>query len=235
MYCIGCHVLYMISIFAFVYIYIERGNKILHRWRSIVHPSEFVFQKSRAIPRANPVPHERPWSILFFSTMFFHCDNFKHTSEITLKSSEITVRGRKSDLSVTEIIIHHVMNTFKYIFRVLLFAIMAICMPIISVKWEPNPPGVKLLLLVIGALNHKTFGRIIHEVATCKCNLVILRTLITILHFTKICNLGNQINFSWGKIYAIYIDILVYWAALPTLRRQFITVNFPKYSIHLTA
>ena len=34
--------------------------------------------------------------------MFFSCDNFTKTSEITLKSSEITVRGRKSQLCVEE-------------------------------------------------------------------------------------------------------------------------------------
>ena len=40
------------------------------------------------------------------STMFFPCDNFKKTSEITLKSLEIMVRGRKSQLSVEEIACH---------------------------------------------------------------------------------------------------------------------------------
>ena len=38
--------------------------------------------------------------------MFFPCDNFKKTSEITLKSLEIMVRGRKSQLSVEEIACH---------------------------------------------------------------------------------------------------------------------------------
>ena len=63
--------------------------------RNGVHPTEFVFQKSRATARTHD-------PIYFFHNVFF-CDNFTKTLEITPKLSEILVRGRKSQVSVEEI------------------------------------------------------------------------------------------------------------------------------------
>ena len=57
------------------------------------------------LTRVNSVLHGRPWSILFLSQRFFSCDKFTKASEITLKSSEITVKGRKSQLSVEKMIV----------------------------------------------------------------------------------------------------------------------------------
>ena len=51
------------------------------------------------LTRINSFPHGHPWSIIFLPRCFF-CDNFTKTSEITLKSSEITFRGQKLQLSV---------------------------------------------------------------------------------------------------------------------------------------
>ena len=75
----------------------SRYGESLH---NIVHPSEFVFQKSQAIASDF-------WGIqthYFFHNVFFY-ENFTKTSEITLKSSETTVRSQKSQLSVEEILI----------------------------------------------------------------------------------------------------------------------------------
>ena len=77
--------------------------------RNGVHPSEFVFQKSRAIAsdfwgiqtHSGELCSLRvPMIYSISSIMFFSCDNFTKTSEITLKSSEIMIRGRKLQLSV---------------------------------------------------------------------------------------------------------------------------------------
>ena len=43
----------------------------------------------------------------YFFHNVFSCDKFTKTSEITLRSSEITVRGQKSELSVEENLSHH--------------------------------------------------------------------------------------------------------------------------------
>ena len=76
-----------------------------------VHLSEFVFQRSQAIAsdfRGIQTPEGQihsTWAPMIdsiSSTMFSSCDNFTKTSEITLKSSEITVRGQNSQLSVDE-------------------------------------------------------------------------------------------------------------------------------------
>ena len=71
-----------------------------------------VFQKSRGISVEYKLTRGEvcsPWVPMInsiSSTMFFPCDNFTKTSEITLKSLEIMVRGRKSQLSVEEIACH---------------------------------------------------------------------------------------------------------------------------------
>ena len=74
-----------------------------------VHPSEFVFQKSQAIVSdfSGIQTHEGelhsarvPMINSISSTMFFFCDNFTKTLEITPKSSGIKVRGPKSQVSV---------------------------------------------------------------------------------------------------------------------------------------
>ena len=44
-------------------------------------------------PRVNSVLHGHPWSILLLTQCCFSFDNFTKISEITIKSSEITVRG----------------------------------------------------------------------------------------------------------------------------------------------
>ena len=81
-----------------------------------VHPSEFVFQKSQemAIDFSGIQTHEGelhfarvPMIDSISSTMFFSCDSFTKTPEITLKSSEITIRGRNSQLSVEGKYIHY--------------------------------------------------------------------------------------------------------------------------------
>ena len=74
--------------------------------------SKFVFQESW--PMTNDFcgiqTHEgelrsarAPMIDSISSTMFFSCDNFTKTSEITLGWLEMTVRGRKLQLSVEEI------------------------------------------------------------------------------------------------------------------------------------
>ena len=71
-----------------------------------VHLSKFVVQKSRAIAsdfcgiqtHSGELHSDSISSAMFF----FSCDNFTKTLEITLNSSEITVRGQKSLLSVEE-------------------------------------------------------------------------------------------------------------------------------------
>ena len=73
----------------------------------LVNSSEFAFQKSWAIASdfCGIQTHEgklcsarAPVIDSISSTMFFSCDNFTKTSEVILKSSEITVRGQKSQL-----------------------------------------------------------------------------------------------------------------------------------------
>ena len=63
----------------------------------------------------------------FFLTVFCSCDNFTKSSEITFKSSEITVRGRISHLSVEENIFRNIyypgfFNTTTY--RYLVYGII---------------------------------------------------------------------------------------------------------------
>ena len=79
--------------------------------RNGVHRSEFVFQKSWTTVgdfcgiqthKGELCSAQAPIINSVSSTMLFSYDNFTKTSEITLKSSEITVRGRKSQLSVGE-------------------------------------------------------------------------------------------------------------------------------------
>ena len=64
--------------------------------------------------KVNSVSYGRPWSILFLPQCLFPCVNFTKTPEITLKSSEITVRGRKSHLSLEEIYLSSSRSTSTY-------------------------------------------------------------------------------------------------------------------------
>ena len=79
--------------------------------RNWVHPSELVFQKSWAIAsdfcglqtHDGDLRSVRVHDRFYFSTIFISWDNFTQISEITFKSSEITVRNWKSQPSVEEI------------------------------------------------------------------------------------------------------------------------------------
>ena len=79
--------------------------------RNRVHPSKVVFQKSRVIASdffgiqthaGERRSAQAPMIDSISSTMFFSCDNFTKTSEITPKLLEITVIGLKLQLSVEE-------------------------------------------------------------------------------------------------------------------------------------
>ena len=80
--------------------------------RNGIHPSEFVFQKSRAIASdfCGIQTHEgelpsrmgAPDRFYFFHNVFFLVITSQKTSEITLKSWDIAASGRKSQMSVEE-------------------------------------------------------------------------------------------------------------------------------------
>ena len=88
--------------------------------RNGAHLSEFVFQKSQAM--ASDFCGIRTWSILFLPQCFLFCDYFTKTTEITPKSSELIVRGRKSQVSVDKM--YYSLSMIRFLIKNWLYIVL---------------------------------------------------------------------------------------------------------------